>query len=789
MNLKLVLSQLQLLSNEPVVLEDIVPDEEELDEDTRQDVQTLIDSFADANLDVLQCASDKMQFIEKFYRSNDNKNFSFIAISLSIFLDNSDAIDDFLLQHVDFTSFESIEHKATISRNYKSTANLNEETRSLWHALNAKHGSKAIKLFMLAADLDAIECFDLPSIVDSAGGVEKKEVIDAIKIFAKKVSYYQGEDENAARLAELCGKYNIPKRVFEDAAKNVLPKAKTSDLLPNIKFDFQAGKKLYAFEKLVDGDVTGLVLGEVVGCCQSIGNMEHNSAVSGFTRKDAVFYVIRDSNGKICAQTYAWIGLVDENQVIVWDSFEFFPGQDKLFLGAAKEFSRMIKAESGGAANEASFSDLYVGSGGKTPKLSISPVADVTKLNEDLHRSTDSTSLYKITQEVTLSASSENHYNFNSYEEYALACPHQSALKLMDYINQLDVEITDNAKHYLLRAANLNWILISENILTSEKLIEYNENGVFCYFNGSDQVTLGLIQETLAKFANAPIDQLREFMNNSFFLYSSSGQLGLKLIKVVLQEFDNNQEFDQDAIDTMKQLSSMFSALISSPYKHELIDRMFEQHPDADAAIIKQSFYNLPSNMNGLVYKYFSYEEVCSFLELMNVKGILSSLLWQRNEDALKLIKSYIDKADNKEFAFNLALELPYSENVYKYFSYEEIFSLLEICDAKGWKHNLDYKEDDALKLIKSYLDQAEDKEAALENIGKLSHVDIENNELVLYGDFRFTRIKVSPVVEESELLNEEAELSDVLQSPDNISDQEPVSALGDNDVSAAAEE
>jgi hypothetical protein len=114
----------------------------------------------------------------------------------------------------------------------------------------------------------------------------------------------------------------------------------------------------------------------------------------------------------------------------------------------------------------------------------------------------------------------------------------------------------------------------------------------------------------------------------------------------------------------------------------------------------------------------------------MNVKGVLSSFLWQRNEDALKLIKSYIDKAENKEAAFNVALELPRSENVYEYFSYEEIFSLLEICEAKGWKQNLDYKEDDAIRSIKSYLDQAEDKEAALEVIGKLSHVDIKNNEL-----------------------------------------------------------
>lgn len=117
------------------------------------------------------------------------------------------------------------------------------------------------------------------------------------------------------------------------------------------------------FYQLPPDDMRGLFLGELVGCCQSVGSDGEECAVNGFTSPDAGFYVIEDREGHITGATWAWRGTQGE---MVFDSLEY-----KRAHITPAQWKALLQAVSADLANNTvphNVSALMVGTGGDTPK-------------------------------------------------------------------------------------------------------------------------------------------------------------------------------------------------------------------------------------------------------------------------------------------------------------------------------------------------------------------------------------------------------------------------------------
>lgn len=138
------------------------------------------------------------------------------------------------------------------------------------------------------------------------------------------------------------------------------PEKNIPDLvIPGETFGMPGGR----FRRLPPDDFRGLVLGEIVGCCQSVGSDGETCALTGFTSTQSGFYVVEDAAGQIVAQSWAWRGQQDE---LVFDSLEyakkdFTPACWPLLL---QQVSAALQSNST-AHNVSAF---FVGQGGDTPK-------------------------------------------------------------------------------------------------------------------------------------------------------------------------------------------------------------------------------------------------------------------------------------------------------------------------------------------------------------------------------------------------------------------------------------
>ncbi len=111
-------------------------------------------------------------------------------------------------------------------------------------------------------------------------------------------------------------------------------------------------------KKLPDGDIRGLFLGEITGCCQSIGSAGSDCAEKGYASEDSGFYVAMDAKQKIIGQAWGWLGKNDE---LVFDSLESLTDRitTKQWQDICTESAKEINTS------------LNVGTGGETPSMSF----------------------------------------------------------------------------------------------------------------------------------------------------------------------------------------------------------------------------------------------------------------------------------------------------------------------------------------------------------------------------------------------------------------------------------
>jgi len=180
--------------------------------------------------------------------------------------------------------------------------------------------------------------------------------------------------ENSAKapeLAQLCHTLRMGEDSFENALKivdkfNGLSQKKgkaPNQNIPKIEIDgTDFGKEGYQFKRLETGDLRGLFLGAMTGCCQWIGGMGSDCAKHGFQSSNGGFYVISNSEDQIISQAWAWRGRKGE---IVLDSIETLGTH----VGQNEWQSICNKMASDFANNHKDITALHIGTGGQTPNL------------------------------------------------------------------------------------------------------------------------------------------------------------------------------------------------------------------------------------------------------------------------------------------------------------------------------------------------------------------------------------------------------------------------------------
>ncbi len=209
-----------------------------------------------------------------------------------------------------------------------------------WADASIKFGSEMAKLVSFADKL--------PKPVESLNKTREK---------CAEFNYERGSEHKT--LASLCVNHNVDENDFEKALEIVLKNPNPTSNIPDIKISGDRfGMEGYSFEKLPDGDIRGLFLGEITGCCQSIGGVGSACAEKGYASEDSGFYVVMDAKQKIIGQAWGWLGKNDE---LVFDSLESLTDRitTKQWQDICTETAKEIEAS------------LNIGTGGETPAMSF----------------------------------------------------------------------------------------------------------------------------------------------------------------------------------------------------------------------------------------------------------------------------------------------------------------------------------------------------------------------------------------------------------------------------------
>jgi len=166
--------------------------------------------------------------------------------------------------------------------------------------------------------------------------------------------------ENPA-LANLCMSFALDDDDFEAALK-ASSKPVPHKNIPDIAIDgADFGMPGARFYRLPAGDIRGLFLGEMTGCCQTVNNVGGPCAEHGYASADSGFYVVENA-GRIIGQAWAWRGTKNE---MCLDSLETLGNRL-----SAKTWERIIERLSDEISKDdaCGISSLHVGLGGATPK-------------------------------------------------------------------------------------------------------------------------------------------------------------------------------------------------------------------------------------------------------------------------------------------------------------------------------------------------------------------------------------------------------------------------------------
>lgn len=232
-----------------------------------------------------------------------------------------------------------------------------------WRTLIKQKGHKALTLFQLS-----------PLINKELSKDKKGFTLEHAETVASKVRYKNAEHN--PELAKLCTQYHISEANFN---KCLSIQPKKSDLLPDIVVHDDNYPE-YFLVKLPPDDPRAYLLGDITGCCQSIGGNSEKCVIDGITRENNGFYVllkaktasqkipepfkgdaINYTEYKIVGQGYAWLSKVGN---LVFDSWENLTPvkDDPVVQVLLKQFSEECFNKYPASGR------ICIGLGGKTPK-------------------------------------------------------------------------------------------------------------------------------------------------------------------------------------------------------------------------------------------------------------------------------------------------------------------------------------------------------------------------------------------------------------------------------------
>lgn len=185
--------------------------------------------------------------------------------------------------------------------------------------------------------------------------------LNATRAACAKFAYARGHEN--LKLATLCITNGVTEDRFDKALDLINQTQQQPSNLPDINIDgADFGLADCRFYKLANDDIRGLFLGELTGCCQSIGAHGHDCAAHGFASPHSGFYVIENIKGEVLGQCWAWRGTAGE---LCFDSLERLGNHitDEQWMALLAAFTKRLQE-----TMNHDVTALHVGMGGKTPK-------------------------------------------------------------------------------------------------------------------------------------------------------------------------------------------------------------------------------------------------------------------------------------------------------------------------------------------------------------------------------------------------------------------------------------
>ncbi len=585
---------------------------------------------------------------------NDELNPIDLANKLSGYFSNIDDVKKYL-KTIDYSS------KVTIELSFQYILpNLKElptEILAFWQGLNgyvANFGRDSLLLFSNAVELkdstkfkellnnEEIKKLLLPETreeffkVGSKLSARQQETRAEIKKLLKDLTTinlevtYQYNQENLSpilrplvkELAENAAKVKLSKLAFNKALNFIKEeKLKTEDNMPNIEFDFVVEGKKYHFSKLPPEDMRGFMLGKLSNSCQSVGDQSERCVLDGMGKANAGFYVITDEKGKIHAQSYAWLaGDTKGANSLVLDSFERLGQEDtRLFIPAMSQLREELANHN---------LELFVGTGGKTPRMPVESQYRPIPLEEDLYLYGDSNLVYNINERSLESANitvvENKQINKESFQEFKEGQPYQLYIAfnqdakrdkhIMHLINNVDqvqnlVSIKDLYQLYETNTKEL--VILSDNLLNLSKLIEseiYSKDELkeMHQKKRDEFYRLANLGDNLSKLVESRIysqDELKEMHQKKPKKFYPLANLGYKLPRVVEskiyshEELKNMHQAQPDKFYPLANLGNHLSQLVGSGiYSKDELKEMHQYKPDKF-----YSLANLGNNLSQLV--------------------------------------------------------------------------------------------------------------------------------------------------------------------------------------------
>ena len=298
---------------EPQEGEELDADEEEenaeAEEAFNQFISTIIANNKHIDLVFTKQIAEILSITERFYTNSANIS-PMLALTMSSFFTNIDDVTTFLGNKVDYTSTTTVENSFPPIFQIPNICVITKQEREMWSELNAQYGKKSMSMFVKRDELSTK--IDLEALFKED---DLESIFNQLTETAKQLEFTRASEH--PELAKMVADFDMPEKTFERILDDIIPSAKEMDDLPDINFSINYKDNILTFQKLPAGDIKGLFLGKMTGCCQSVEGDAEKAVIAGFTRADAGFYTLTDKDGKVKAQSYAWIGVRDGKKVLV----------------------------------------------------------------------------------------------------------------------------------------------------------------------------------------------------------------------------------------------------------------------------------------------------------------------------------------------------------------------------------------------------------------------------------------------------------------------------------------